>query len=110
MPVHRVPELSQDALQLLQRLAEIQEAEGYRQSYEIDTDLLNRLRFPTEKALQDAVQSLHAHAHDYLSFWQGCAPIIRIDDESPTKLVPGPHFQEAWRRYQNRRREQARSQ
>ena len=40
-------------------------------------------------------------AGEYSGLWQGHAPIIRIDDErSPKRLIPGPHFEEAWEFYQ----------
>jgi hypothetical protein len=68
MPVHKLPELRQDALQLLQRLAEMRKEE-YRNSYEFNAALLDGLGFPTEEALQEAVQSLYAHAHEYSGLW-----------------------------------------
>lgn len=60
-------------------------SEGYRPSYGIDADLLSGLGFPSERILREAVQSLDAHAHEYLrSFRQGRAPIVRIDAALPS--------------------------
>ncbi len=99
IPMERL-KLREDALQLLQKLSGVMDAEGYCDSYQIDVTLLARLGFSNKAGLAAAVGSLNQHAHDYTRFWGGRPPIIRVDEGATAQmLVPGPFIQEAYSVY-----------
>lgn len=89
----RPPTLPPNAMQLLQKVAEMRK-ETYRDSYEITSDLLEKLGFPSEEVLQEAVDSLFPLAHD--ERWDDDYPVISIETDS---MLASPHCEAAWSKY-----------